>query len=41
MLEEIEEKMNEQKTANAKTGMAGFYNNFLNRTMDSVASQNK
>eukprot|EP00347_Sterkiella_histriomuscorum_P021987 403332073 len=41
MLEQIEEQMNEKKTANAKTGMMGFYNNFLTRTIETVASSNK
>ena len=40
MLEQIEEQMNEKKTANAQTGMMGFYNKFLARTVESAVSQN-
>jgi len=32
----MEEKLNERKTANAETGMMGFYTNFLYKTMQGV-----
>lgn len=31
--EEIEAQLNERKTANAVTGMMGFYTNFLNKAV--------
>lgn len=41
MLEQIEEQVNEKKTANAETGMMGFYSKFLTKTMEGVVAHNK
>ncbi|CDW88111.1 UNKNOWN [Stylonychia lemnae] len=40
LYEELEEQLNQKKTANSETGMMGFYK-VLNRTMDTVNNQNK
>ena len=31
LITEVEEQINQKKTANAETGMSGFYKNFLNK----------
>ena len=41
MLEQVEAKVNEKKTASAETGMMGFYTNFLSKTMQGVEAHNK
>jgi len=37
MLTEIEEKVNEKKTASAETGMMGFYKNFMHKNVGEAA----
>ena len=39
LYEQLEEKLNQKKTANSETGMMGFYR-MLNKTMDSVNNAN-
>lgn len=41
MLAEVEEQLNEKKTANAKTGMMGFYKNFMNKNIDGQDTNNE
>lgn len=40
MLESMEDKVNERRTANAETGMMGFYSKFLTRTIEGVVQHN-
>lgn len=40
-MEKAEESINERKTANAETGMMGFYSKFLTKTIEGVVQHNK